>query len=141
MILLLDRCLELGSAYDYPAMFRLVQLWLKFQDDTKLQSVMQHATVNIASHKFLPLAYQMASRLSTDAGVSNFQVRHHTPMHTLRLNRHKLFQQVLPTSQYILSVLAQVCTMEAPGGIYICAQTQTATWRTKGIRSEILHYM
>ena len=58
------RCLEAGSGYDLPSVFRLVQLWLAEGADDGVNRIVHNSICDAASHKFLPLAYQIASRLS-----------------------------------------------------------------------------
>ena len=58
------RALRTGSAYDVLAMFRLIQLWLSYADNRRLNHAMKDALLHVASHKFLVLAYQIASRLA-----------------------------------------------------------------------------
>lgn len=47
-----------------PATFRLVQIWLEHIDVEAVNDRMRAAFEAIESHKWLPLVYQMASRLS-----------------------------------------------------------------------------
>ncbi|KAL6779607.1 ATM1 [Auxenochlorella protothecoides x Auxenochlorella symbiontica] len=64
------RCLSTGQLYDLPVAFRFVQLWLEL--GPRIAWVNDHAAEafqDAPSHKFLPLVYQVASRLSTDAGA------------------------------------------------------------------------
>lgn len=59
------RCLSTGQLYDLPVAFRFVQLWLEL--GPRIAWVNDHAAEafqDAPSHKFLPLVYQVASRLS-----------------------------------------------------------------------------
>lgn len=73
------RCLVVGDAHDLEVVFRLVQLWLKLGADGDVVAQLAAAFAQSPSHKFLPLMYQMASRLSAArAGpliASGFQAR------------------------------------------------------------------
>lgn len=61
-----------------PACFRLVQLWLQLGSLEAMNMRMQTALETVPSYKFLPLVYQMASRMSasqTDSlAETGFQV-------------------------------------------------------------------
>ena len=59
----LRRCLSAGSKHDL-MVFRLTQLWFSLgpQDDA-VNAQAAAAVDGVPSHKFLPLAYQIASRL------------------------------------------------------------------------------
>lgn len=58
------RCLVADSAHDLEVVFRLVQLWLSLGADGSVVQQLRAAFKGAPSHKFLPLMYQMASRLS-----------------------------------------------------------------------------
>ncbi len=58
------RCLVVGDAHDLEVVFRLVQLWLKLGADGDVVAQLAAVFAQSPSHKFLPLMYQMASRLS-----------------------------------------------------------------------------
>jgi hypothetical protein len=58
------RCLVADSAHDLEVVFRLVQLWLSLGADASTVRQLRTAFKATPSHKFLPLMYQMASRLS-----------------------------------------------------------------------------
>lgn len=64
-------CLARGDMYDLRASFRLVQLWLDLGETTPwVNDQAALAFEEVPSHKFLPLAYQCASRLGAPtAGV------------------------------------------------------------------------
>lgn len=53
-----------ASAHDLEVVFRLVQLWLSLGADGDVVKQLRSAFKRVPSHKFLPLMYQMASRLS-----------------------------------------------------------------------------
>jgi len=73
------RCLLAGDAHDTAAVFRLVQLWFALGADAGANAALAAALTAVPSHKLLPLAYQMASRVSAaQAGPlveSGFQAR------------------------------------------------------------------
>jgi hypothetical protein len=59
-----SRCLVGDSAHDLEVVFRLVQLWLSLGAEAGTVRQLRTAFKATPSHKFLPLMYQMASRLS-----------------------------------------------------------------------------
>ena len=75
----LRSCLLAGDAHDTAAVFRLCQLWFALGADAAINAALAATLAAVPSWKFLPLAYQMASRMSaTRAGPlhkSGFQVR------------------------------------------------------------------
>ncbi|ERN06689.1 hypothetical protein AMTR_s00058p00205060 [Amborella trichopoda] len=66
-----QRCLVIGDKYDLRVVFRLVSLWFNFaidQDGRTNQNVvnqMLKAVNEIQSYKFIPLVYQIASRMGS----------------------------------------------------------------------------
>ena len=58
------RCLLTGSAHDLPAVFKLSRMWFSLGADMDIVAEMTAAASEAPSYKFLPLAYQLASRLS-----------------------------------------------------------------------------
>ena len=58
------RCLLAGSAHDLPVIFKLSRMWFSLGGDKEIVSEMAEAACEVPSYKFLPLAYQLASRLS-----------------------------------------------------------------------------
>lgn len=58
------RCLLAGDAYNLPVIFRLCQLWFSLGADPKVAEQMTKAAEEVLSWKFMPLMYQLASRLS-----------------------------------------------------------------------------
>ena len=72
------RCLLAGDAHDTAAVFRMVQLWFALGADAGANKMLAVALTTVPSYKFLPLAYQMASRMSAaESGPlveSGFQV-------------------------------------------------------------------
>jgi len=73
------QCLLAGDAHDTAAVFRLVQLWFALGADAGANAALAAALTAVPSQKLLPLAYQMASRVSAaQAGPlveSGFQAR------------------------------------------------------------------
>jgi ataxia telangiectasia mutated family protein len=71
------RCLTAGDEYDLPAVFRIVQMWLSMTDDRDVVDRVVPILRLAPSRKFLPLMYQVASRLSAaaagPAAASGFQ--------------------------------------------------------------------
>lgn len=72
------RCLRTGDAHNTAAVFRLCQLWFALGADAATNARLAAVLTSVPSWKFLPLAYQMASRTSAaHAGPlyeSGFQV-------------------------------------------------------------------
>uniref|UniRef100_A0A1D1Z750 Serine/threonine-protein kinase ATM n=1 Tax=Anthurium amnicola TaxID=1678845 RepID=A0A1D1Z750_9ARAE len=71
-----QRCLILGGKYDMRVVFRLVSLWFSFPSSQNVVKRMLNAVEEVQSHKFIPLVYQIASRMggSKDGqGPLNFQ--------------------------------------------------------------------
>ncbi|KAG9138050.1 hypothetical protein Leryth_001298 [Lithospermum erythrorhizon] len=58
------RCLVLGHKYDVRVVFRLVSLWFGLSSTSIVVDGMLSATEEVPSYKFIPLVYQIASRLS-----------------------------------------------------------------------------
>ena len=44
--------------------FRLIQLWLGLAGEAEVNALLGKVLADIPSHKFLPLVYQLASRMS-----------------------------------------------------------------------------
>ncbi|XP_023004525.1 serine/threonine-protein kinase ATM isoform X2 [Cucurbita maxima] len=71
------RCLEVGDKYDVRVVFRLVSLWFSLSSRQNVINNMQSTIAEVQSYKFIPLVYQIASRMgcSKDGqGTNNFQV-------------------------------------------------------------------
>jgi len=58
------RCLLTGSSHDLPVIFKLSRMWFSLGGDKDIVDEMAAAAYEVPSYKFLPLAYQLASRLS-----------------------------------------------------------------------------
>ena len=58
------RALKAGGAHDLEAVYRLCQLWLSLPDDAAVNARVSEAAEAAPSAKFVPLAYQIASRMS-----------------------------------------------------------------------------
>ncbi len=58
------RCLLAGSGYNLQVIFRLCQLFFSLGSDPGVVGHMASISREVASYKFLPLAYQLASRLN-----------------------------------------------------------------------------
>jgi len=91
------QCLAAGDKYDLQGVFRLCSLWLSNPGEAGVNQAMSTAFDRVATFKWLPLVYQIASRTSTLNGDSELhqsgfhQVQHHGlqliandhPYHTL----------------------------------------------------------
>lgn len=89
------RCLVIGDKYDVRVVFRLVSLWFSLSSRQNVIKNMLDTIDEVQSYKFIPLVYQIASRMgsSKDAlGHHNFQfalvslvkkMAHDHPYHTI----------------------------------------------------------
>eukprot|EP01018_Ginkgo_biloba_P024682 Gb_40159 [translate_table: standard] len=71
-----QRCLVTGEKYDIRVVFRLVSLWFNLSTNQNVVDSMLEAIKKVQSYKFLPLVYQIASRMggSRDSqGPQSFQ--------------------------------------------------------------------
>nr|XP_027123123.1 serine/threonine-protein kinase ATM isoform X2 [Coffea arabica] len=69
------RCLVIGDEYDVRVVFRLVSLWFGLSPRPIVINGMISTIKEVQSHKFIPLAYQIASRMGStkDQGPHSFQ--------------------------------------------------------------------
>eukprot|EP00898_Chlorokybus_atmophyticus_P004026 jgi/Chlat1/4624/Chrsp3S05582 len=58
-------CLSTGNKFDMQSVFRLVSLWFAFSTLPTMNDEIVTAVRQVPSYKFLPLVYQIASRLSS----------------------------------------------------------------------------
>ncbi|KAK9806879.1 hypothetical protein WJX72_005975 [[Myrmecia] bisecta] len=58
------RCLAASNAYDNAVVFRLCQLWFALGTNAEVNKALALSFQQIPSYKFLPLVYQIASRMS-----------------------------------------------------------------------------
>jgi hypothetical protein len=95
-VAVVSRCLVGDSAHDLEVVFRLVQLWLSLGAEAGTVRQLRTAFKATPSHKFLPLMYQMASRLSAASSgplvSSGFQAR------ILLSARHLIRMPLLPVN-------------------------------------------
>ncbi|CAI0398621.1 unnamed protein product, partial [Linum tenue] len=71
-----QRCLVIGDKYDVRVVFRLISLWFSLSSREKVISNMRQTIHEVQSYKFIPLVYQIASRMgnSKDSiGPHDFQ--------------------------------------------------------------------
>ncbi|PUZ57625.1 hypothetical protein GQ55_5G446600 [Panicum hallii var. hallii] len=68
--------LVVGGKYDLQVVFRLVSLWFSLSSRDQVVKAMMKTTKDVQSYKFIPLVYQIASRLgsSNSQGSTNFQI-------------------------------------------------------------------
>jgi len=72
-----QRSIVVGGKYDLQVVFRLVSLWFSLFSRDQVVKAMLKTTKEVQTYKFIPLVYQIASRLgsSKDAqGSTNFQI-------------------------------------------------------------------
>uniref|UniRef100_J3KVN7 Serine/threonine-protein kinase ATM n=1 Tax=Oryza brachyantha TaxID=4533 RepID=J3KVN7_ORYBR len=71
-----QRSLAVGGKYDLQVVFRLVSLWFSLFSREQVVKAMIKTTKEVQTYKFIPLVYQIASRLGSSKdvhGSSNFQ--------------------------------------------------------------------
>ncbi|KAF3642282.1 putative serine/threonine-protein kinase ATM-like isoform X4, partial [Capsicum annuum] len=70
------RCLVIGDKYDVRVVFRLISLWFSLSIKRIVVDSMVSTIKEVQSYKFIPLVYQIASRMGSTKegpGVQNFQ--------------------------------------------------------------------
>ncbi|KAI3914770.1 hypothetical protein MKW98_002006 [Papaver atlanticum] len=60
-----QRCLVIGDKYDVRVVFRLVSLWFSLSSRQNVVNAMLSAVKEVQSYKFIPLVYQIASRMGS----------------------------------------------------------------------------
>jgi len=65
-------CIKAGDKHDLQVVYRMCGLWFRHSDDTTINSILNETFKDVPTAKFIPLVYQIASRLDNTAGV--FQV-------------------------------------------------------------------
>ncbi|MED6220390.1 hypothetical protein PIB30_044330 [Stylosanthes scabra] len=71
-----NRCLVIGDKYDVRVVFRLISLWFSLPNRKNVVNSMLNAIDEVQSFKFIPLVYQIASRMGSSKdgqGPLNFQ--------------------------------------------------------------------
>jgi ataxia telangiectasia mutated family protein len=68
-------CISAGDGYDLQVVYRLCSLWFTNSGELAVNQAMQQVFLQVPRAKFVPLVYQIASRL--DNSGSDFQVRTH----------------------------------------------------------------
>ncbi|MED6180993.1 hypothetical protein PIB30_015216 [Stylosanthes scabra] len=72
-----NRCLVIGDKYDVRVVFRLISLWFSLPNRKNVVNSMLSAIDEVQSSKFIPLVYQIASRMGSSKdgqGPLNFQL-------------------------------------------------------------------
>jgi len=70
------RCLEIGDKYDVRVVFRQVSMWFSLASQKNVIDNMLSTIKEVQSYKFIPLVYQIASRLGSskdESGSNSFQ--------------------------------------------------------------------
>ncbi|EOA23378.1 hypothetical protein CARUB_v10016554mg [Capsella rubella] len=70
------RCLEIGDKYDVRVVFRQVSMWFNLASQQNVIDNMLSTINEVQSYKFVPLVYQIASRLGSskdESGSNSFQ--------------------------------------------------------------------
>lgn len=65
-------CIKAGDKHDLQVVYRMCGLWFRHSDDTTINSILNETFKDVPTAKFIPLVYQIASRLDNTPGV--FQV-------------------------------------------------------------------
>ncbi|KFK34114.1 hypothetical protein AALP_AA5G103600 [Arabis alpina] len=71
-----QRCLEIGDKYDVRVVFRQVSMWFNLASHKNVIDNMLSTIKEVQSYKFVPLVYQIASRLGSsrdESGSNSFQ--------------------------------------------------------------------
>ncbi|GMH31457.1 hypothetical protein Nepgr_033300 [Nepenthes gracilis] len=63
------RCLVIGDKYDVRVVFRLISLWFSLSSRQNVINAMLSTIEEVQSYKFIPLVYQIASRLGSTKDV------------------------------------------------------------------------
>ncbi|XP_038683516.1 serine/threonine-protein kinase ATM isoform X2 [Tripterygium wilfordii] len=63
------RCLVIGDKYDVRVVFRLVSLWFSLSSRENVVQSMLNSIDEVQSYKFIPLVYQIASRMGSKDGL------------------------------------------------------------------------
>lgn len=66
-------CIAAGDKHDLQVVYRMCGLWFRHSDDRQVNEVMQETFQQVPTAKFIPLVYQIASRMDDSKGP--FQVR------------------------------------------------------------------
>ncbi|GAB4845683.1 hypothetical protein Ancab_039086 [Ancistrocladus abbreviatus] len=67
------RCLVIGDKYDVRVVFRLISLWFSLSSRQNVINMMLSTIEEVQSYKFIPLVYQIASRLGNSKEVQGPQ--------------------------------------------------------------------
>lgn len=68
-----QRCLVAGDRYDLEVVFRITQLWFDRMEDPAVNQQLEETFKSVPSYKFVPLVYQVASRVSNHQDTGGFQ--------------------------------------------------------------------
>jgi len=85
-------CLINVDKYDIRAIFRLCSLWFNNANDKDINSYLKNAIPTINSRKFLPLFYQIASRISTVDSLFQKVLTSLIKKVVMQYPQHSLFQ-------------------------------------------------
>jgi ataxia telangiectasia mutated family protein len=80
-------CIQSGDRYDLEVVYRMCGMWFKHSDSTAVNEVMAKTFPLVPTAKFVPLVYQMASRM--DNTDSRFQVGINTIATAIRSAVHQ----------------------------------------------------
>lgn len=70
ILCVLGKILQLSMEDDIDIVFRLMQLWLSNCSDQKVNILMEDIIITVPSYKFIPLTYQLLSRLGGSEDLS-----------------------------------------------------------------------
>ncbi|XP_020270626.1 serine/threonine-protein kinase ATM [Asparagus officinalis] len=92
-----EHCLVIGGKYDLRVVFRLVSLWFSLYTRQSVVKAMHSTVKEVQSYKFIPLVYQIASRLGSSKdgqGSNSFQLALVSLLKKMAIDHpyHTLFQ-------------------------------------------------
>ncbi|XP_062116266.1 serine/threonine-protein kinase ATM isoform X3 [Humulus lupulus] len=92
-----SRCLVVCDKYDVKVIFRLVSLWFTLSDRQDIINSMLSTSNEVQSYKFIPLVYQIASRMGSSrdsSGPQTFQFALVSLLKKMAINHpyHTIFQ-------------------------------------------------
>jgi len=99
----LIKVLELSSEADVETVFHLVQLWLSNSDNAQVNALIDDALRRVPSYKFVPLSYQILSRLGgaddQDSAANSAQSQARLAEQLREFSQHHQLPQQQPSSR------------------------------------------
>mmetsp|Transcript_36512 Transcript_36512/g.59168 ORF Transcript_36512/g.59168 Transcript_36512/m.59168 type:complete len:741 (+) Transcript_36512:200-2422(+) len=91
------QCLVQGDEYDRSVLYRLISLWFSNSNNEQVSRQMGYAIRNIPIYKFMPLVYQIASRLKVWNGAPNHQQSPASSSKAVQSSSEMLFRSTVYT--------------------------------------------